>query len=380
MRDLVHEDDRDLLVGLSELCGKEITEERMRALDESAAYPHEVMNTLAQQGWSSLVVPEQHGGATTSSLTLAAVHEELSAHSLAVGQAYFSMWVLGAEYVARLGTPEQKNHWLPRVLSGESRIAFAMTEPSAGSDAAALQSRATVTDQGFVLSGQKVFITGAAVSDLIIVACRTGGDRSAISLLLVDPRQAGVSIRKLSKIGLRSIDLCEVFLDDVEVPRDQLLGDLHGGWGHMRPGLARERLLLAAISAGGLRDVWQQSVAYATERTSFGRRIGDQQMIAKKLVDMQISLEASYGLIRTAAEQFDAGHPAAATTASMAKVFASEAYATATREGIQIFGGYGFTDEYPVSRHYRDCKYLEIGGGTSEIQRIIVARAMGLKP
>lgn len=383
MNPLVTPENSDLLAGLSDLCRREITDERMRALDETARYPVEIMQTLGRSGWPALAVPESLGGGQTSVLDLAAVHEELAAHSLAVAQAYYSLWVLGAEHIARLGSPEQKDTWLPRLAKGDARVAFAMTEPECGSDAASLRTNAEVLDDGFVLSGQKVFITGAAVADVIIVAARTSLDARSgkgISLFLVDPADERVTVRKLSKIGLRAIDLCEVFLDQVHLSRADLLGELDEGWAHLRPGLAQERLLLAAISAGSLRDVLRRSLEYAKERTSFGKRIGDHQLVARKLVDMRIALAASYGLIKSAAEQTDDGNSEAPTTAAIAKVFATEAYVDATREGVQIFGGYGFTDDYAVSRHYRDCKYLEIGGGTSEIQRILVARAMGLEP
>jgi len=225
-----------------------------------------------------------------------------------------------------------------------------------------------------------VFITGAAIADRIVTVTRTTpSDRrqAGLSLLLIDPRQAGVTIRPLAKLGLKAIDLCEVFFDDVAVPAEDVIGEPDEAWRTLSLGLAKERLLLAAICVGAIRDVVAQATAHAKERTAFGHPIGHFQMVAEKLVRMRVAADAAALLTKRAAELVDAGQPAA-TEASIAKLFASEAYVSATRAGTQVFGGYGFTTEYPVARHYRDAKYLEIGGGTSETQVVIIARSMGL--
>jgi alkylation response protein AidB-like acyl-CoA dehydrogenase len=338
------------------------------------------MAELAADGWSALPVPAKFGGDGASVQTLTVVHEALARHSLTVGQAYYSLWVLGAEAVARLGSSEQQEHWLPRISAGTAQIAFALTEPGSGSDAAALRTLAATTENGYRVSGQKVFVTGAAVSDVIVTAVRTDpcSRHDGISLLLIDPRRNGVTIRPMSKLGIKALDLCEVYLDDVEVDRDGVLGTEHKGWSELRPGLARERVLLAAIAAGGLRDVLERSLTYAKARTSFGQPIGSHQLVAAKLVTMRINYDAAIGLIERAARMADLDHPDAAVAAAEAKVFATESYVSATREGIQVHGGYGYTEEFPMARHYRDAKYLEIGGGTSEIQRVVIARGMGL--
>jgi alkylation response protein AidB-like acyl-CoA dehydrogenase len=305
----------------------------------------------------------------------------LARHSLAVAQAFYSLWLLGAEAFHRLGTPTQREAWLPRLAEGDARIAFALTEPDSGSDASALRSRAVRTSDGFRITGQKVFITGAAVADRIVTAVRTAdGDRphDGISLLVVDPSAPGVTVRPLDKIGLRAIDLCEVFLSDVEVSDGDVLGTPGGAWRDLRPGLAKERLFLAAICSGALFDLVGRVVEQATARSAFGRPIGGHQMIAERIVRMRLAADTAAGLVREAALAVDAGDRDAAPKAAAAKLHASEAYVGAAREATQIFGGYGFTEDYPVARHYRDCKYLEIGGGTSQIQVIVVARSMGL--
>jgi alkylation response protein AidB-like acyl-CoA dehydrogenase len=195
--------------------------------------------------------------------------------------------------------------------------------------------------------------------------------------LLVDPKAPGVTVRPISKLGLKALDLCEVFLEGVEVPEEDVLGPVGEGWAALRPGLAAERLLLAAISVGASAHVLELSHAHAREREAFGQRIGGFQMVLDKLVEMRLALEAGDLLTCRAAAGVDAGVPSE-IDASLAKLHATRSYVTATREGTQVFGGYGFTNEYPIARHYRDAKYLEIGGGTSEIQKLIIGRSMGL--
>lgn len=376
----MNEDEKAIEEALDRLCTQHITPEYVRDCDEAKRYPEEAMAALAQAGWASLSIPEEYGGTQSSRVELALVHQVLARHALAVSQAYFSFWVLGAEAIARLGTPSQKEHWLPRVAKGEVRIAFALSEPGSGSDAAALRTAAEVVPGGYHITGQKVFITGALLADVIIVAVRTQKtDRKheGISLVLVDPASQGVAIRALPKMGLRALDFCEVFLDSVFVPDEAVLGEVGEAWTGMRLGLATERTLIAAACVGGLEHVMQLSLEHAKEREAFGQPIGRYQLIGAKIADMRVMLESSKLLTFAAARALDEGREAT-VEAAMAKLVASESYVTATRDGVQIFGGYGYTEEYPVARHYRDAKFMEIGAGTSEIQRIIIGRSMGV--
>jgi alkylation response protein AidB-like acyl-CoA dehydrogenase len=375
------DEQRAMVQAIDQICSALVTDEYSAELDADARYPHEVMNALAAGGWASLAISEHEGGGGATARDLVVVHEALARHNLAIGQAYFSMWVLGAEAIERLGGADQKSEWLPRIQAGD-RVAFALTEPGSGSDAAALRTVAVRDGDGFVVTGSKVFITGAAVADIIITAVRTskeGSKHDGITLLMIDPASPGVEIRKIKKMGLRSIDLCEVFLTEVRVPSSSVLGDVDHGWEGVTPGLVKERMLLAALSVGALQDLLDRCLAYATDRETFGKPIAGHQLIADKLVEMRVALESARAITLHAAELADEEHPSAVDVASMAKLLATRAYVTATREAVQIFGGYGFSDEYPVSRHYRDCKYLEIGGGTSEIQKIVIARSMGIR-
>jgi len=375
------DEQRRMAEALDDLCARHAPRERVAEWDADERYPAEAMEALAGAGWAGLAIAREYGGSGGSMTDLVCAHRALARHSLALAQAYYSLWVLGADAIARLGDDAQRAEWLPRLARGEARIAFALTEPGSGSDAAALRTTARCSDGHFVVDGQKVFITGAAVADVIVTLARTdpdAGDRHAgLSLLLLDPSAPGVTVRPLSKLGLKALDLCEVFLDGVEVPEPNLLGPLDGGWAALQPGLSAERLLLAAISVGAAAEVIELACAHARGREAFGRPIGDHQLVLDKLVEMRLALEAGDLLTWRAAAGVDAGD-AAEIDASLAKLHATRAYVTATREGAQIFGGYGFTNEYPISRHYRDAKYLEIGGGTSEIQKLIIGRAMGL--
>ena len=374
-------DQQSMVDAIDQICGKLVTDDYSAAIDREARYPVEVMDALAAQGWAALPVSEEAGGGGGSARDLVVIHEALARHNLVIGQAYFSLWVLGAEAIDRIGTPEQKDEWLPRAAEG-AKIAFALSEPGSGSDAAALRTAASREGDGFLLNGSKVFITGAAVADVIITAVRTsteGEKHDGITLLLVDPRAPGVEIRKISKMGLKGIDLCEVFFENARIPADAVLGEVDRGWAGITPGLAKERLLLAALSVGALQDLLDRCLEYAQTRTTFAKPIASHQLIADKLVTMRVAIEAGRALALQAADAVDRDDPNATSIAAVAKLYATDAYCAATREAVQIFGGYGFTDEYPVSRHYRDCKYLEIGGGTSEIQKIVIARSMGIR-
>jgi alkylation response protein AidB-like acyl-CoA dehydrogenase len=373
-------DQPEMVDAIDAVCDRFAAESECKRWDSEKAYPWEAMNALAANGWAALPVPRPYGE-QASARDLVVVHQALGRRSLTLAQSYYSLWVLGADALARLGTEEQKARWLPAISSGSALVAFALTEPGSGSDAAALGTRAVQDGGDYLVNGQKTFITGALESDVIVTAVRTRpGERwhDGLSLLMIDPRADGVTIHPLDKIGLRGLSLCEVFLDDVRVPVTGVLGRPDDAWRQLAAGLARERLYLAAISVGSLTDLIGQVLEYAATRETFGKPIGAHQMIAEKIVSMRVAADAGAGLVTAAADMIDAEDPAAAAAASVAKLFATDAYVSATREAMQIFGGNGFTTEYPVSRHYRDCKYLEIGGGTSQIQTIVIGRSMGL--
>jgi alkylation response protein AidB-like acyl-CoA dehydrogenase len=380
---LLTTEQRDMVEALDDLCDRVLTPDYLATTDREARYPQEAMDALVAAGWAAAVVPGQHGGSSAPPSDLVVVLESLARRSLTIGQAFYSLWLLGAEAVDRLGTPRQRAHWLPRIAQEGATVAFALTEPGSGSDAAALTTRATRDGDHFRVSGQKVFITGAAVADTIVTAVRTSTDgpskRSGITTLMVDPATPGIEIRKLDKMGVRGLDLCEVFLDDARVPAGDVLGEVDHGWRGLTHGLALERMYLAALCVGALRDLVEECSAHVLARTSFGKPLASHQLVADKLVEMQVATETARATVKHVAALVEAGDPGAAAAASVAKLHASRSYVSACREAVQVFGGYVFTDEYAVSRHYRDCKYLEIGGGSSEIQKIVIGRSMGFE-
>jgi alkylation response protein AidB-like acyl-CoA dehydrogenase len=378
-----HYDDdqqRAMADAIEQLCRAHASDAEIAGWDAEKRFPKEAMRALATAGWAGLLVPRDYGGAGGTMTDLVCVHRSLAKRSLALAQAFYSLWVLAAELINRIGDRSQRNRWLPSLARGELYIAFALTEPGSGSDAAALRTTARRVDNRFVVDGQKVFITGAVVADAIVTVARTdppGNTKSGLSLLMIDRSLPGVTVRPMAKLGLHALDLCEVFLDGVEVGVENLLGPIDEGWAVLRSGLAIERLLLAALSVGATADVLARSCTYACQREAFGRPIGAFQLVLDKLVEMRLALEAGDLLTWRAARSIDGGRTAD-VEASLAKLHATRSYVDATREGTQIFGGYGFSDEYPMARHYRDSKYLEIGGGTSEIQKVIIGRSMGL--
>lgn len=368
---------RSIAEALEDLCRRHVTPEYVRRCDDEQSYPQEAMDRLAEGGWAELATASEPGRVTD----LAVVEMTLARHSLAVAQAYYSLWVLGGDMIAREGSEAQRSEWLPRIAAGKAKIAFSLTEPGSGSDAAALKTAAHEDGGEFRISGQKVFTTGAGVADAIILVARTdpAGDRhSGLSMLLLDPRLPGVRLSKLSKLGLRPLDLCEIFLSDVRVPASALLGTRGAAWTALRGGLALERVLLAAICVGAIEHVLRVATEHARQRRAFGRSIGSFQMVSSKLADLRVALEASRLLTLHAARATDRRDPEAPLLVAMAKLHASEAYVEGSRQALQVLGGYGFTEDYPLARHYRDSKFMEIGGGTSEIQRVIIARALGL--
>ena len=368
---------RALAEAINGLCHRHVTPDYVRRCDDEQRYPEEAMRHLAAAGWAQLATATSPGRVRD----LAVAHMALARHSLAVAQAFYSLWVLGGDMIAREGTEAQRHEWLPQIAAGEARIAFALTEPGSGSDAAALKTVAREDGGDFVVNGQKVFTTGAAVADAIIVVARTDPAperHTGLSMLLLDPRLPGVRLNKLSKLGLRPLDLCEVFLADVRVPASAVLGRRGDAWAALGGGLALERALLAAICVGALEQGLEVASAHARERRAFGRPIGSFQLVSAKLADIKVALEASRLLTLNAADAADREDPQAAVLAAMAKLHASEAYVEGARQALQVLGGYGFTEDYPLARHYRDSKFMEIGGGTSEIQRVIIARSLGL--
>ncbi len=346
------------------------------AHDESGEFPWDTVREMANLGLFGVPFPEEYGGAGADALSLALVVEELArvdaSHSITVG-AHTS---LCASPIHDFGTPEQKERFLTPLARGESLGAFGLTEATSGSDAANMATRAVRDGDTWVLNGTKVFITNAGVAEICVVAAMTDPEAGSkgISTFIVEKKTEGLrSGKKEDKLGWRASDTRELILEDVRVPADQLLGEVGRGFQQCLHTLTGGRIGIAAHALGIAEGAFDAARAYALDREQFGRPIAEFQAIQFKLADMATGIEAGRLLTHKAARLKDAGKEYK-LAAAQAKLFCSELAMRTTIEAVQIHGGNGYTRDYPVERMMRDAKVTEIGEGTSEIQRMIIAR------
>jgi len=359
---------------------KECTRDYVRECDEKEEYPTVLMDKIAELGWFGLPFPERYGGSGGDIIDVVILFEELGYFMLQVAREMARIIGITGLTILNHGTEKQKEFYIPRISRGELILSFGMTEPNAGSDAVSITTSAIEDGEGFIINGNKVFCSAADYADYIVLVVRT--DKSAprhkgISLFLVDPNAKGVEIRKLRTLGVRSVGTAEVFLSDVRVPKEDLLGSPNKGWDYITETLGRERVSIASICVGAAQSAFDDVLQYAKEREQFGRPLGRFQVIQHKFADMQIDIEAARLFTYRAAYLLREGG-VCRKEAAIAKLQASEAYMQTALQGIQIMGGYGYMMEYDMQRHFRDAKLFEIGGGASEIQRNIIARELGL--
>ncbi|MBF6990809.1 acyl-CoA dehydrogenase family protein [Cupriavidus sp. IK-TO18] len=352
----------------------------VRRWDRDGELPESVHRAMAEAGYPAMMVPEAYGGLGSPMSDCAIVYEELARPSVdfATRLALIS-W--GSMILADFASEELKQEILPRVVSGDVKLSFSLTEPSSGSDAASLQTRARKDGDDWVLTGQKLFSSGSDAKDnMIIVATRT--DPSApkhrgISLFLVPNDAPNLTIRRLDTVGRKIVGLNEIFFDEVRVPQRYLIGEVNQGWKYVTRHLERERITLAANYLGSATSAVNDAVAYAREREQFGQPIGSFQSIAHMLADMATELEAARWMTAMAAWRYDQKLPCA-KEASMAKLFVSEMLGRVTTMGMQILGGHAYTTDHDMQRHWRDARNATVGGGTSQVQRSLIAREIGL--
>ena len=284
--------------------------------------------------------------------------------------------------ILRKGSEEQKRHWLPKVMSGEVKLAIGISEPDAGSDVGNVKTFAQRDGNKWIINGQKLWTTGAGLKNSVISTyVRTDRDahyRKGLSLFLVENDAPGVEFRKLDMLGRRSVGTYEVFFNDVEVTPDRLVGGENKGWDCLLSGLQIERAVSAAGSCGGAQAIMDLATSYAKERVQFGQPIGSFQAIGHMLADMQTEVDAAHMLMWRAAWLVATGQDALREI-TMAKLFASETYVKAANMGVQVMGGYGLNAEYDMQRYFRDAKSATIAAGTSQTQRNLIAGLMGLK-
>jgi alkylation response protein AidB-like acyl-CoA dehydrogenase len=352
--------------------------------DRTHHFPVEVVQAMGELGLFGLPFPVEYGGSGADFTTFCVAVEELGRVDSSMAITLSAGVGLGANPIFTFGTEEQRQRWLPPLCAGEALAAFGLTEPDAGSDAGATRTRARLDDSTgeWVLDGTKAFITnsGTPITSLITVTARTEGPTrgSGISALVVPAGTPGLVVEPpYRKMGWHASDTHGVVLDGCRVPSDHLLGGRGQGLAQFLSILDGGRIAIAALAVGLAQACLDQSLAHAQSRQAFGGAIGRHQAIAFKCADMAVGLECARTLTYKAAWLRDQGRPVK-QAAAMAKLFASEAAVAATRDATQIFGGAGFIDESPVSRFYRDAKILEIGEGTSEVQRLVISRGLGL--
>jgi len=361
---------------LDEVCPPEYAER----CDNDAHPPREAYEALAKHGWFGLIIPVEYGGTGGSAIDLAIMLEEVGRHFEELAMWLFRTLTYGGYAVMQHGSREQKANLLPKVLRGELSFCFGLTEPQAGSDAAALATRATAADGGYMINGQKVFTSGMDISDYCLLVTRTSTGakkQQGITNFLVDTKLPGVEVRKIKTLGQRAIGTTQVFYTDVRVPASAVLGQVDQGWEAVDSYLWYERLCLSAARTGAASAAFDYALEYAKTRKQFGRPIGQFQAISHKLADMKMMLDISRTLVYRFAWLMSEGK-ATRHDAAVLKLYTGETYKTVSDVGLQVLGGYGYCMEYPMQRFFRDSRLATIGAGTSEIQRNIIARGLGL--
>jgi len=347
-------------------------------LDREHRFPYEIVARLAELGCMGIPFPEEYEGAGADTLAYALAVEELARVDSSVAITVAAHTSLGTMPVFLFGTEEQKREWLPDLCSGRRLAAFGLTEPGAGSDAGATRTTAELREGRWVVNGSKIFITNAGtdISACVTITARTGSEE--ISNLIVENGTPGYEISApMEKMGWRASDTRELSFRDCSVPEENLLGPRGAGFRQFLEILDGGRISVAAMGVGLAQGAYELALAYAREREQFGRKIASFQATQFKLADMATEIGAGRALVYKAAWLKDRGRPFA-QEAAMAKLYTGELARRVVNEALQIHGGYGYMEELPIARFYRDQKVLEIGEGTNEVQRLVIARHLGL--
>ncbi|MCJ7643102.1 MAG: acyl-CoA dehydrogenase family protein [Candidatus Aminicenantes bacterium] len=350
----------------------------VREWDEKAHFPHGILRRLGELGLMGILIPEELGGAGLTYRHYVAILEELGAVEGGIALSVAAHNSLCTNHVFLFGTDELRRRWVPRLASGEVIGAWGLTEPEAGSDSGATKTMAVRDSGGWVLNGTKNFITHAGAGGIAVVMARTqpGKDHHGISAFLVPLDVPGVTVGKHEdKIGMRISDTASLIFEDCRIGGDALLGNEGDGFIQAMVVLEGGRISIAALSVGIARGALDAAVAYAKQRRQFGKSIAAFQGIRFKLADMATHVSAARLLTESAADDKDAGRKTTLIS-SQAKLYASEVAVNVAEEAVQIFGGYGYCKDYPVEKFWRDAKLCTIGEGTSEIQRLVIAREL----
>ncbi len=344
--------------------------------DADACFPAKALQEMGQLGFLGMLVPEQFGGAAADNVAYALALEEIAAGEGAVSTIMSVHNSVGCMPILKFGSAEQQARYLPDMAEGRKLAAFCLTEPDAGSDASALRTTAVRESDHYRLNGTKQFITSGKHANLAIVFARTAAGKQGITAFIVHTDNPGYVVNRVEeKLGQRASDTCQIVLDDCLVPISDRLGEEGDGYRIALSNLEGGRIGIAAQSVGMARSAFEYALAFAKERQSFGKPIIEHQSIAFKLADMATQIDAARGLVLRAASLRDSGQPCL-MEASMAKLFASEMAEKVCSDAIQIHGGYGYLRDYPVERIARDVRVCQLYEGTSEIQRLVISRAL----
>ena len=362
------------------LMERDFDKEYWDKVEKEDKFPTEFSEAMAQLGLYGIAIPESYGGGDAGIRDLAIVVEELGRVSGTAAAVFFGTAVFCAHPIIAFGTDAQKAEHLPRIAAGTEQLSMSITEPGAGSDAGGMRTTAVLDGDTWVLNGEKTFCTGADTSDYIVMGVRTdpgSTDGKGLSTFLVPRTVEGFTTHPIAKLGHNGIHTCSIALQDVRLPRTALLGEVGGGWDILKSSLDVERTLLAAQVTGVMESIRDMAIAYAKEREQFGRPIATFQAISHMIVDIATWAQCTRLLVDASIEKLERGEPAR-QIASMAKWYGTESASRAASMGMQILGGYSYTKEYSMERHYRESKLYEIAGGSTQIQKHIIARTLGL--
>lgn len=369
-------DEQRLIRDTAREFARDVLAPQAAANDADALFPADALRQMGELGFLGMLVPEEYGGAAADHVAYALALEEIAAGDGAVSTIMSVHNSVGCVPILNFGSAAQKDRWLPSMASGEKLGAFCLTEPDAGSDAAALVTRASATDDGYRLNGTKQFITSGSHADVAIVFARTAEGKRGITAFLVDTSTAGYTVGRIEeKLGQRSSDTCQIVFSECHVEHTDRLGDEGQGYRIALSNLEGGRIGIAAQAVGMARSAYEHALAFALERKSFGKAIIEHQAIAFRLADMATRIDAARLLVLRAAALRDRGEPCL-VEASMAKLFASEMAEEVCSGAIQVHGGYGVLRDYAVERIARDVRVCQLYEGTSEIQRLVISRAL----
>ena len=355
------------------------TKEWIDRVEHEQAFPEDLHHRLVELGLFGIGVPEEYGGFGGGQLEVSLIAEQLGHFGGSVIFTWFPTAVFGTQTILAAADDAMKERILPGMVEGKLRTAFALTEPDAGSDAAAIRTRARYDEGQWVIDGTKVWSSGALAADYLVLTARTGevGASKALTLFLVDARSPGITIRPIPKLGHHAVASCEISLDGVRVGAEAVIGQVGHAWTGLSRALDTERLGVGAICTGMAQHCTDLALEYGLNRKQFGQPVASFQAISHMLAEMETETAAARLLTRSAAWRADAGLPFS-KEASMAMAYATECGTRTATRAMQVFGGYGYSTEYEIERFYREAKLYEVAGGSTQIQRNIIARHLGI--